>query len=397
MDKKKWIFLLAAACLTTVIVASVLTYFIVTNRIDTGEIYLKTETYDELLQYFELEKMEEIIGRYYIREADADALLVGTLKGMVEGLGDGYSQFYTEEEYQFFDENSEGSCISEGMLLKIDAVSGYPVVKNVFADTPAYEAGIGVGDYVVAIDGIDTYSMDLDVVLGRIRGIDGTFVELRVQSGDMEDVLTLVRKSPDIQLVFASMVNAKIGYINIVEFSGSSVEEFDSALETVSKEGAEAIVIDLRGTLGGNISQAVEIADKLLDAGTIAYTENKEGTGLVWESDAEELWEKPLVLLVDGDTSGVAEVFAAAIQGRQRGQIVGTTNTAGKAAVTSYFEIQSTGDVIKLLTAEYFSPGGIQIDEEGVLPDVYAEKTSDTEDTTLLCAAELLKAQLEEG
>ena len=278
------------------------------------------------------------------------------------------------------------------MLIKKD-VNEYPVVMYVCADTPAYEAGISAGDSILAIDGDSTLNMDLDIVLGRIRGIDGTLVNLSILSGGEQSVRTLARKSPDIQLVFASMVNEKIGYINILEFSGDSVAQFDDAIKTLNKEKAEAAVIDLRGTLGGNISQAAEIADKLLDAGTITYTEGKNRKNNVWESNTAQSWTKPIVLLVDEDTAGVAEVFAAAIRDRQRGTILGCL-TAGKAVVTSFFEIQATGDVIKLVTANYYSPNGVQIGNSGVVPDVYVVATSDTEDTALSQAAEQLNAML---
>jgi carboxyl-terminal processing protease len=370
-----------------------LTYYITIRKIDTGEIYLKNQTYAELMGYYEQKKVQDLIEAYYIRDVDSKALGKGTLCGMVDSLGDGYSKFYTEEEFQYFDENSEGSCISEGMLIKIDGDTGYPIVKDVFADTPAFDAGISRGDYIFAVDGNSTQQMDLDVVLGRIRGIDGTSVKLTVLSGNAQSDIELVRKSPDIQLVFASMVNADVGYINIVEFSGNSVSEFDDAIKTMNKEGAKAIVIDLRGTLGGNISQTAKIVDKLLNSGTITYTKDKNGGGNVWNSDADQSWDKPVVLLVDGDTVGVAEVFAAAIQDRQRGEIIGT-NTCGKAAVTSFFEIQSTGDVVKLVTTKYYSPNGMEIDGKGITPDEYATGTSDTEDTVLTRAAEILESLL---
>lgn len=390
MERKKVIYLVVVAVLCTALIASLLTYYFTTKSVENGELYLKGQSYDSLMKYFELEKVKSIIDQYYIRDVQDEELLDGTLSGMVEYLGDGHSAFYTQEDYSYFDEKSSFSNIGLGMLLRKTGEQ-YPVVQRVFADTPAYDAGIAAGDTLLSVDGKDLRALDLDGVLGRIRGVEGTKAKVVVQSGTESREVELARKVSDLQMVMTDMINAKVGYLNIVEFSGDSVNDFKKATQTLDSEGAQAAVIDLRGNQGGNISQAMEIADLLLGEGKVAYVMGKEKESNSWKSSKDVSYEKPLILLVDENTEGVSEVFAAALQEQGRAKVLGM-KTRGSAVMTAFFEVPSTGNVVKLVTGRYFTAGGAQIDGNGVTPDEGYDDAKDAEsETTILTrAAELL-------
>ena len=139
---------------------------------------------------------------YYADTEDMN-VSTGALKGMVSALGDGYSAFYEEEDFKYFDEKSEGSYIGQGMMLKKNRSTGYAMVSRVFADTPAFDANIQVGDLILEIDGRDTRKIDIDNAVSRLRGLDGTELSLKVRSGDTDMDVTIVRKSPDIEVVFS--------------------------------------------------------------------------------------------------------------------------------------------------------------------------------------------------
>ena len=380
MERKKVIYLVIIAVISAALIASLLTYYFTTKSIERGELYLKGQSYEELMKYFELEKVKSMIDEYYIRDVQAEELLNGSLSGMVEHLGDGHSAFYTEEDYRYFDEKSAGSYIGLGMLLR-KSWSDYPVVRQVFPGTPAYDAGIAAGDRILSVDEKDTRDMDIDGVLGRIRGIEGTKAKIMLQSGGETREVELPRKVTEMQMVMTDMINAKVGYVNIVEFSGSAVDDFKKAIASMESEGAQAMVIDLRGNQGGNISQAMEIADLLLDEGQIAYV----------MGNVE--YDKPIIILTDEQTEGVSEVFAAALQERGRAQILGK-KTMGRAVMTSFFEVPSTGNVVKLVTGRYCTASGAQIDGNGVVPDEeYQDAEAEAEGTILTKAAELLGMQ----
>lgn len=399
ISKKKMYYILLVVLVAAIVVASLVTFYFTKKSIESGEIYLKGEEYNALMKYFELEDIRNIISENYIREVDEETLVQGSLKGIVDSLNDGYSAFYSEEDYQNFDENSEGSFIALGMMLERDSATDYMRVTRVFADTPAYDANIVAGDLILSIDGDDTQYMEVQTALGRLRGIDGTKVALRTRSGEKEMDLELVRKSVDIQVVFTNMVNEEIGYINVTEFSNSSIDEFQKALETMENEKAKGIIIDLRGTPGGNISQACKVADSFLEAGEICSSmgRNKEATD--WNSTDSVNWDKPVVIIVDRETAGVAEVFAAALQDRGRATILGE-QTFGQAAVTSYYQVPSTGDMVKLVTAEYYLPSGAKLTGVGITPDEaiseadLEEGTAENNDIALLRAAKILNDQI---
>lgn len=394
LSKNKFIYLAIAVVLTVAIIASLLTYYFTVRGIEKGEIYVRNQQYSDLMKYFELEDVKKLIDQYYIRDVEQDELLYGTLSGMIDYLNDGFSAFYTQEDYQNFDEKSEGSFIGEGMMLKKDEATGYALVTRVFADTPAYDANIKVNDRIISVDTVSTVKLDIDSILGRIRGIDGTTAKLKILSEGKELEVELTRKSPEIQTVFTNMINAELGYINIAEFSGSSVSEFEDALKTMTEENAKGFVIDLRGTPGGNISQATQIADMLLDEGKICYTVGKTGDGTTWSSDEAVATELPIVVLVDSDTSGVAEVFTGALQDRGRAQVVGG-ETSGRAVVCSFYQIASTGSVVKLMTSEYYTPNGTKLNGQGITPDeivdvATGEESSEEDDVALVRAAKVL-------
>ena len=236
--------------------------------------------------------------------------------------------------------------------------------------------------------------MDLDGVLGRIRGIEGTKAKIALQSGQELREVELPRKVSELQMVMTDMINAKTGYVNIVEFSGSSVSDFEKAIDTLDHEGAQAMVIDLRGNRGGNISQAMEIADMLLGEGRIAYVMGREKEGISWKSSKDVRYDKPIELLVDEETEGVSEVFAAALQERGRATVLGQ-KTRGSAVMTSFFEVPSTGNVVKLVTGRYCTADGAEVDGNGVTPDEQYDDAADaeSESTILTRAAERLGTQ----
>jgi len=321
----------------------------------------------------------------------------GALEGIMEHLGDGYSRFYDERYFQYFDENTEGSYMAQGMLVDKDTETGYIIVKRVFPETPAYEQNIVAGNYITAIDGMDTLSMDAECAVSCLRGKNGVEIKLDILAGDSPIALTFTRKSTDTQVVFTDMLGDNVGYIDIVEFIGSSVDDFKKALDTMEKEGAKAIVLDIRNTPGGYISQASAVADLLLDGGDIYSTKGKDNA--VFTISAKEGVETtlPMILLVNNETKGVAEVFAAALQENGAAEVIGE-QTYGKGVVMSTLQVPNSGDGLRMVTAFYYSPKGNAINEKGVTPDIPVEMTEAAEtsdgDPQLQKAIEMLQEKL---
>lgn len=393
MKKSKFIFMIVCIAVIILVLVSSLTYHVTVQRLKAGEIYLQGQDYETLKEYFELDAVQDIILAHYVEEIGESDLVKGTLSGMVKGLGDHSSAFYTQEEYRNFEDTPEDTHIAEGMLLGYAEEATQLQVIRVFPDTPAYEAGIKAGDIILNIDNKDTKAMDIDIAIGYLRGADGTTVTLNIMSGQEVFEIQLTRKSPIVQLVYTDMLDEKVGYINIVEFSGTVVEDFTKAIEEMKNENAEYIIIDIRNVSGGAVKQMSQIADTLLPAGEVTHTIAKSGENAKWESDDEVLWDKPVGILTGNQTADIAEVFAASLQERGRATILGE-KTLGRAVETTIYKIESSGNAVKLVTARYYTPEGGLIDGLGVAPDVVIEGNVSPEvDEQLESAAEYMSAQ----
>ena len=377
MTKKQILLLCIVTAVVFAGIAAAATYFAIDLR-HQDDINIAGEKYQRLLEFFEIDHVSEMVGQSYYAEVETDQLVEGALEGVMENLGDGYSRFYDERYFQYFDENTEGSYMAQGMLVDKDAETGYIVVERVFPDTPAYEQNIVAGNYITAIDGMDTLSMDAECAVSCLRGKNGVEISLDILAGETPISLTFTRKSTDTQVVFTDMLGDNVGYIDIVEFSGSSVNDFKKAIDTMEKEGAKAIVLDIRNTPGGYISQASAVADLLLEEGNIYSTKGRDNA--VFTVSAKEGVETalPMVLLVNGETKGVAEVFAAALQDNGAAQVVGE-QTFGKGVVMSTLRVPNSGDGVRMVTAFYYSPKGNAINEKGVTPDEIVAMTANAE------------------
>lgn len=379
MTKKQTLLLCIATAVVFAAVAAGITYFAI-NLHRQDDLYVAGENYNRLLEFFELDDVAELIEKNYYQEVDTDTLVEGSLEGVMEHLGDGYSRFYDERYFQYFDENTEGSYIAQGMLVDQDDKTGYILVKRVFPDTPAYEQNIVAGNYITAIDGMSTQKMDAESAVSCLRGKNGMEVKLDILAGDTPISLSFVRKATDTQVVFTDMLSAQVGYIDIVEFSGNSVSDFKKAIKTMENENAKAIVIDIRNTPGGYISQASNVADLLLDEGDIYTTKGKNNTVFTISAKKGQETTLPIVLLVDGETKGVAEVFAAALQENGAATVVGE-QTYGKGVVMSILQIPNSGNGVRMVTGFYYTPKGNALNEKGVTPDILAESGSDSQDS----------------
>lgn len=327
-----------------------------------------------------MELLESLIDRYYIGEADAEALTEGVYKGYIEGLGDPYSAYYDEEETARMAESLSGEFGGVGALMSQDRETGVITVLQVYEDSPAQKAGMQDGDVLYKVDGEDVSGRELTEVVNLVKGEKGTDVTLTLLRGDAGDEIELIvtRDTIEDQTVTYEMKEAGVGYIRVAEFDTVTYEQYKEALEDLEAQGMEKLVIDLRSNPGGNLETVCDMLDLMLPEGLIVYTEDKDGRREEYTSDAEHQFDKPLAVLVDGYSASASEIFAGAIQDYGLGQIVGT-RSYGKGVVQSIFDLKD-GTSVKLTIAEYFTPKGRSIDGEGITPDVEVEYVYDEAD-----------------
>ncbi len=378
MTKKTTVLLCICTAVIFAVIAAGGTYFIM-KQAQKDDLYVAGESYSRLMEFFELDDVSELIDKNYHREVETDQLLEGALEGVIENLGDGYSRFYPERYFQYFDENTEGSYLAQGMLVDKDSETGYIIVNRVFADTPAFEQNIVAGNYITAIDGMDTREMDAESAVSCLRGKNGVDITLDVLAGDSAIQLTFVRKSTNTQVVFSDMLESGVGYIDIMEFSGSAESDFKKALKTMENEEARAIIIDIRNVPGGYISQASAIADMLIESGDIYTTKGRDNAVFTISAKSGTETNLPIYLLVNEETKGVAEVFAAALHENGIAKVIGM-QTYGKGVVMATLQVPNSGDGVRIVTAFYHSPKGNPINEMGVTPDEIVEDAETTEE-----------------
>lgn len=327
-----------------------------------------------------LELLEQLVDSYYAGDKDSEALKEGLYKGYISGLGDPYSVYYDEKETKAMLESSSGEYSGVGAVLTQDRDTGIVTVVQVYPDSPAEEAGIKADDILYKVAGEEITGLDLTSVVSRIKGNEGTQVELVLLRGEeaQEITVTATRRKIQAITVVHEMKENGIGYIRVTEFDSVTTEQYQTALEDLENQGMNGLVVDLRSNPGGNLDVVVDILDLMLPEGTVVSMKEKSGEETVYSSDEEHQFSKPLAVLMDGNSASASEIYAGAIQDYDAGEIVGT-QSYGKGVVQQIFDLKD-GTSVKLTIAEYFPPNGESINGKGITPDVEVEYEPDEED-----------------
>ena len=337
-----------------------------------------------------MQELQSYIDRFYLFDYDEENVESGIYKGMMAGLGDVYTNYYTPEEYASFMESSNGSYSGIGAMLSQDYNTGIITVVKVFEGSPAAEAGVQPDDILYKVKGEEVTGMDLNLVVSDLKGEEGTDVEVSFMRGTDVLDLTLTRRSIEVPTVEYRLITDKIGYISISEFDDVTDDQFIAALDDLNSQGMENLIIDLRDNGGGLVDVTCDILDQLLPEGLIVYTEDKDGNREEETSDAEHYFPGKMAVLVNGNSASASEIFAGAIKDYGVGTLIGT-QTFGKGIVQSLFPL-SDGSAIKVTVSRYYTPAGNNIHEVGITPDIILEKDTDSEeDNQLQKAIDVLK------
>lgn len=316
--------------------------------------------------------LEQYIDTYYLRDTDKKQYAEGIYKGLLASLDDPYSTYYTKEEYDEVMTKSSGTYCGIGASVMQDGKSGVITIVSPFEGSPAEEAGVLPGDIVYKVEGKEVTGKDLSEVVSKMKGEEGTTVDMSLLRDTEVIDVTITRKEIETPTVQSKMLEKeKIGYIRIFGFEGVTAEQFKSALEELEQKGEKGLIIDLRGNGGGRLDAVVDMLDRMLPKGVIVSTKTKEGKGEEYKSSGKEQFDKPLAVLINGNSASASEVFAGAIQDYGIGKLVGTTSF-GKGIVQTVFKLDD-GSAVKLTTSEYFTPKGRNIHGKGLKPDVEVE------------------------
>jgi carboxyl-terminal processing protease len=341
-------------------------------------------------------ELVDSIEENFYKPVDEKKLDDASLKGIVESLDDPYSHYLTPKEARQFDEDVSGHFEGVGMNVEQDR-RGLKVLR-VFEGSPAAEAGIKRGDFILSVDGRSIAGVNSDVATSRIKGEAGTTVELSVVTpgDDGPRELKVERERIEVPVATGRIVERdgeKIAVVELVSFSSGAHGILRQEIDQQLKKGAEAIVLDLRGNGGGLLTEAQLVSSIFLEDGKIVSTRGRSRPERVLEAEGDAIDEDiPVVVLVDGGSASASEIVTGALRDTDRATVVGT-RTFGKGLVQEVKPL-SNGGVLDITVANYYLPGGKTITTAGIKPQVRAEDDPETDrDEALPTALDTLLEQ----
>ena len=330
----------------------------------------KESVYEE---YEEFVKVVKELQDKYVDEIKINTILVNAYRGMLSGL-DPYSQYFSPEDMEDLKIETEGEF--EGLGIEVIVKDGLLTVITPLLDSPAFKAGILVGDRIIKIDGESTENMTIRDAVKKLRGKLGTKITLTVvHEGDTTTTdITIERAKIHVKSIRgARMVDNdyKVGYLAVTNFQENTVRDMDAAIQDLLKKGMKCLVLDLRFNPGGLLNVAVDMADKFLERGVIVSTKGRDKTqNYVYQAHKKGTYPNfPLVVLVNNGSASASEIVAGAIKDHKRGLLLGI-KTFGKGSVQSLIPVGDGKAALKLTTARYYTPSGVCIHEKGIEPHV---------------------------
>lgn len=369
--KKKILIVVSYVLVAAVAAATALVCCVTANRNNTGK----------------LEQLEKLLLNCYIDEADQEKIEDAAASAMVSALGDRWSYYMTAEQYLAYQDTMSNSYVGVGITVQARPDGQGIDIVEVTLGSPAAEQGILAGDVLIAVGETNIIGMELADVSALIRGAEGTDVTLTVDRAGKQMSFTLTRKKFQTPVATYEMVEDGIGLVTIENFDDRCADETIAAIEALKKQGATALIFDVRNNPGGYKHELVELLDYLLPEGTLFRTEDFMGRTQVDKSDAKFL-DMPMAVLMNLSSYSAAEFFAAALDEYDAAITVGE-QTFGKGYFQSTFPLND-GSAVNLSIGKYYTPKGVSLAGVGLTPDVPVEVD---EQTAAKIAAGMLKPE----
>ncbi len=313
--------------------------------------------------------IKQYIDKYFMEDVDNDILTEGMYKGMLESLNDPYSVYYTKDEVESLKQSSEGEYVGLGISVTQNNETKVITVTKGYDDSPAKDAGIESGDTIYSINDNVLTDETLDELLVDIKGEEGKEVKMQLKRGEETIDADMKLREVLIDVVSYEMLEDNIGYIIIDQFTGTSAEQVEEAINDLKSQGMERIIVDLRDNPGGQLECIQAILNYFLPKDKLLlYSETKDGEQEKYYTENDGLiTDMPLCVLVNENSASASEVFAGVVKCYDRGKLVGT-KTFGKGIMQSTFGL-SDGTAIKLTIGKYYLPDDSNIHGIGIEPD----------------------------
>ncbi len=324
-----------------------------------------------------IKEIGELIDYYFIGEIDEKQIADSAAEGMINGLGDEWSYYIPEESYASFLETSANAYVGIGVTITIEGVDEGLLITDVTPDSPAFQAGIEIGDVMVAVEGTPIRNgeegcLDLTETKNRVRGTEGTDVTITILRDGARKDYTITRARIKVVNVTWEMLDQGIGYIRIRNFDENAADDTIAAIDDLIARGAKSLLFDVRFNPGGYKRELVQLLDYILPEGPLFRSVDYAGKEHV-DYSGESHIDLPIAVLVNYDSYSAAEFFAAALQEYDYADIVGE-QTYGKGRFQSCFQL-SDGSAVNLSIGEYTTPNGVSLVGKGITPDYLVELT----------------------
>ena len=356
--------------LKLIILFLVISIFCIKNSYSASEenIYEKIDLFSEVLNK---------INKEYVDEVDQSEAMDAAINGVLQSL-DPYSAYMSPESFQNMQTETSGEF--GGLGIEVSMESGVVKVISPLDDSPAYEAGVKAGDYIVKINDIQVQGKTLSEAVEIMRGPVGSDIEITVRRRGVKKALvfSITRKIIKIRSVKSKILENNIGYIRLTAFNENSGKQIKRKLnEFNDNEKIKGFILDLRNNPGGLLSQAIKISDFFLSSGEIVSTKSRqESENRKWfAKDGDILNGKTLLVLINNGSASASEIVAGALKDHKRAILIGE-NSYGKGSVQSIIPLKNKG-AIRLTISKYYLPSGKSISEVGVTPDIVVSEETD--------------------
>ena len=399
-NKKQKIYKIIMLIFVTALVTALITSVVVYNYAINGNSIKVTSSSEATDLEKSISKFKKIIDEYYLGDVDEEKLKEGALKGYIEAIGDEYTEYYTKEEMDSFEEDTLGNFTGIGIYMVKDTENNVIKVLTPIEGTPAYNAGIQPGDIISKVDGVEYTGEQMTEAANKIKGEVGTIVKLGIIRGTESLELEIKRENIKINHVESKTLDNNIGYLKLSTFDEGCADEFKQKYDELNaNKNIKALVVDLRNNGGGLVEEALNIADYFTDKDSkLLITVDKKEKEEIRKAKQSKYINVPVVVLINENTASASEILAGALRDNGIAKIVGT-KSYGKGVIQEVLTLQD-GTGIKITTNEYFTPNKTKINKVGIEPDetVNLPETvknvltvEEKDDTQLQKAEEILK------
>ena len=330
--------------------------------IQSETVTISREEYEQYQQFNELIDLIDFAENAFYKDTDREKMLQYAAKGLMAGLEDPYSFYYTPDEWTTMWEDDEGEYDGIGVLINANYKTGICTIIRVFKGSPAEEAGVQRGDILYKVgDDLFVTAETLQDAVDIMKGQAGSSVDVTFIRNEEEITYNIMRRKVNVNQVESTMLDKDIGYIALYQFAGAAEKEFETAMRKLITGGAKGLIIDIRDNPGGWVEQARYIADLFMDKGELCYLVYKDG----YEDHTEYLTRDgkvnvKLVVLMNENSASSSEILAGALRDSADATLVGTVSF-GKGIVQAGFQ---------MTVASYRTPKGTEVHEVGIIPDV---------------------------